>query len=238
MRFFIVLMFSFLSSCLLGQSIYSGGVGAGADEASYTQADNPNTDIYSGGDGSGATETKFGSSGNEVPLPISLYRFQASFVSGKVELTWTTLSESDNNFFSVERSDNSIDFEEIAKIKAAGTSFSPVDYYFMDSKPCSPYSYYRLKQTDFDGRYTYSATVAVLIPKLVTLFPNPADKKITLYKTGVIASDIEVYDLCGKRIMVDFDIISSDSLLLDVSNLETGVYIIFVGKEKFKFVKK
>ncbi|MBN8701889.1 MAG: T9SS type A sorting domain-containing protein [Bacteroidetes bacterium] len=87
------------------------------------------------------------------PLPIELLEFNARSVENKeVELTWTTTSETNNSYFTIERSKDAEAFESIATIVGAGNSNSLKNYQFTDKSPYKGVSYYRLKQTDFDGK--------------------------------------------------------------------------------------
>jgi hypothetical protein len=94
-------------------------------------------------------------------LPIELLSFTAT-PSGKfVKTNWSTASETNNNYFTVERSLDAQTFEEVGRVKGAGNSSVTLDYAFTDEKPNTGISYYRLKQTDFDGKFTYSPIVPV-----------------------------------------------------------------------------
>lgn len=99
----------------------------------------------------------FGSGGGINPLPIELNNFQAKLKNHQVELTWETASETDNDFFTIERASDVEHFEMVGeRIKGKGTTNQQSDYKFMDTHPLYGRSYYRLKQTDFDGTSTYS----------------------------------------------------------------------------------
>jgi hypothetical protein len=112
------------------------------------------------------------------PLPIVLEWFKASVTNeNKVLVEWRTASEIDNEFFDVERTDYTLDFKSIGRINGAHNSSKANDYAFVDFFPLSGISYYRLKQTDVDGTFTYSKVVSVMRgedPFIV--FPNPSDK--------------------------------------------------------------
>jgi hypothetical protein len=90
------------------------------------------------------------------PLPVKLVYFKASLNNKYVDLSWTTASEINNDFFTVERSSDAMHFEEILKKQGAGNSTSTLYYTATDLNPITGYSYYRLKQTDYDGHFSYS----------------------------------------------------------------------------------
>jgi hypothetical protein len=123
-----------------------------------------------------------GITGNAVPLsvlPVELIFFdaQADLVNKQVKLSWATASEKDNDFFSIERSANGRVFYSIGTVQGAGDHVGRLDYSFSDMSPLQGISYYRLKQTDFDGTYSYSSVVRIILPAGNTeavVFPNPA----------------------------------------------------------------
>jgi hypothetical protein len=90
-------------------------------------------------------------------LPIELVSFDAGKnEEQRVTLTWVTASEINNNFFTIERSKNGFDFVPILNIPGAGNSTSTLHYSIEDENPLEGDNYYRLKQTDYDGAFTYS----------------------------------------------------------------------------------
>ena len=92
-----------------------------------------------------------------------------------VQITWKTATETNNDFFTVEKS-NGTDFKEVAKLEGKGNSAIENTYSVIDDTPFSGTSYYRLKQTDLDGQSTYSKAVAVKNEPSqgeLVLFPNP-----------------------------------------------------------------
>jgi len=88
---------------------------------------------------------------NTSPLPIELLSFSGSCVSGNVALKWSTASETNNAFFSIEKSADGITFETLATVNGAGNSSSVINYSYTDYSSPVAGSYYRLRQTDFNG---------------------------------------------------------------------------------------
>ncbi|MEZ5173133.1 MAG: T9SS type A sorting domain-containing protein [Bacteroidia bacterium] len=109
---------------------------------------------------SGFSNFGFGSGPNN-PLPIELLSFTATPQSDLVNLEWTTASEINNDFFAVERSSDAKNFKLISTKPGAGNSTVLRNYTEVDKTPLNGISYYRLKQTDFNGDFSYSQTVAV-----------------------------------------------------------------------------
>lgn len=115
-----------------------------------------------------------GSSVNS-PLPIELLSFTATTKSNYIELNWVTASEINNDYFDVERSLDGINFTSISTINGAGNSIKNLSYSTIDYAPLRGWSYYRLKQTDYDGKTSYSNIVTEKFIKLndFKIYPNP-----------------------------------------------------------------
>ncbi len=111
-------------------------------------------------------------------LPITLIHFDALPMNeNQVKVEWTTVQEIGNAFFSVERSTDGAEFTTIARIDGAGDSNEFLEYSYIDESPLVGQSYYRLKQTDFNGTFSYSELAPVYMndwdSEQVSLYPNP-----------------------------------------------------------------
>ena len=166
-------------------------------------------------------------------LPVTYISFDAGLKEEQVKLNWTTASEIQNDFFTIERSADGLSFEEIGKISGAGTSLQMHSYTFIDAHPNSGINYYRLKQTDFNGDYTYSIIkpITILNQSDISLkvFPNPANtsKQVTI-KSGNFPDEVPVIitisDAFGKQVFIQEKAIRSGLLTLTESDLAPGIY--------------
>jgi hypothetical protein len=183
-----------------------------------------------------------------VPLPIELLYFSANKSGKSVKLDWMTLSEINNRAFGIERSSDGKQFEQIASLSGAGNSSTAIEYSWIDSSPLQGITYYRLKQTDYNGVSTYSEIVAVKYQNSVSfqIEPNPATDHLMIQTGGTVMNPIEVDILSqeGKivrSIMFTEESSSSDGLYIPVSNLEKGIYLIRIKSNNdyrtAKFVK-
>jgi hypothetical protein len=102
------------------------------------------------------TFSDFTGNGNGSPLPISMLEFTAAPENDAVRIEWSTLSETNNDFYTIERSKYGKIFESVLRLSGAGNSNDFNNYLVYDNEPYEGHSYYRLKQTDFDGNFTYS----------------------------------------------------------------------------------
>ncbi len=119
------------------------------------------------------------------PLPIDLLNFSAKLLNGEIELGWATAAEINNDYFTIERSNDGNKWEVIGYVQGAGNSNHVIHYDYTDQNPLEGVNYYRLKQTDFDGKYEYFSPVAVHFTN------NDANGKIV--NTMARAQQLDVY---------------------------------------------
>ncbi len=164
-------------------------------------------------------------------LPVELISFTAVANTDVVNTAWATASEINNNYFDVERSSNNTYFESVGNVKGAGTSTTIQNYYLTDAHPLDGISYYRLRQVDYNGKYSYSPIVSVRFGNHLTdihIYTNPADNVIHLEtsfsQTGNVS--FEIFDALGKSVMSETRSVTSGNNLLDcnISLLNKGVY--------------
>jgi hypothetical protein len=110
--------------------------------------------------GSTLAWTKVTLGSEATPLPVELIEFSAECYNNNVELYWITASEINNDYFSLEKSNDGFDFYEIGIIPGNGNSNEIMSYSFIDYQPNPDINYYRLKQIDFDGKYSYSDIIS------------------------------------------------------------------------------
>jgi hypothetical protein len=168
-------------------------------------------------------------------LPVSLSAFDASLNSeGKVDISWTTMSEQNNDFFSVQRTADGDTFEEVEEVPSAGNSIVRVDYSVTDEEPLFGTSYYRLMQQDYDGMQTYSDMVAVNnnFTANLTSFSlfYEGNQTINLRHTlgGEAQYNVSVYDISGKIIYSDVLNLGAgtDNTQLNITDLSRGLYFV------------
>ena len=184
---------------------------------------------------------------NTEPLPVELLVFdaKANYNTKQVDLYWQTASEINNHYFTVERSKNAVDFEHVFDKEGAGNSNTIITYAGVDPAPFSGVSYYRLKQTDFDGSMAYSNIVAVL-------FDDPGSQTFNAYINehrdlkiiyGGIADEnvsIALFDASGRKVIAQGFASKKGMNLFSVSNpgLADGIYIVHLKGSTFTATKK
>jgi murein DD-endopeptidase MepM/ murein hydrolase activator NlpD len=170
-----------------------------------------------------------------VALPVELLNFNVHPKQKKVDLTWETLTETNNHIFIIEKSENGGDFKEIGSVKGKGNSTVKNGYSFSDNNS-STIAYYRLKQVDFDEKFTYSHTLSVVrkdFEKLVAT-PNPSTGNMLISNLDA-HKKVEIFDILG-RLVLSFNVEKED-LNIDLSSLQIGTYFIKNGFETIKIAK-
>ena len=184
---------------------------------------------------------------NSDPLPIELVRFAGECAEGSIDLKWTTFTETNNDFFTVERSNNGTDFEVVDVIEGAGNSNQPLSYTAVDNFPYGGTSYYRLKNTDFSGKFEYSEIIAVTCgtDNNDFNFVNAYDVDHTEIIVEFTATENEDYtivlfDVSG-RIALDYSGVGTDGMnkvRLPSGDLARGIYIINLSNEVKNFSRR
>jgi hypothetical protein len=169
-------------------------------------------------------------------LPIVLLSFEAKLLNDKVVLNWKTASETNNQYFTIERSYNGVDFEPIIYKDGAGNTTDIKDYVARDLDVMGGRVYYRLKQTDFNGAFEYSEIISVNVPKftdvesLVRVFPNAvkAGEEINISIENSSLSDItiELISLDGRPIFKISKPLETMIKFQIPNNLRSGYYIL------------
>lgn len=175
--------------------------------------------------------------GPTAPLPVTLIEFSGRRTDAfQVQLFWKTSSEVNNDYFEVERTLNPAgEFTVAGKVTGRGNSSQNVSYQFTDPNQESEYTYYRLKQVDRDGSFTYSRIIAVKGYQetlAVAAFPNPALAKDVKFQVAGSKREttlgVFVYDLKGKLIYknAQYPLTESKQILLPELGATSGSYVI------------
>ena len=137
-----------------------------------------------------------------TPLPTELNEFKITNIENQsVKIEWETATETNNDFFNVERSSDGNNWENIKNIKGAGNSNKTINYYFVDDNPYIGKSYYRLKQTDFNGQITYSNIniIDIINAYELKMYPNPTRNYINIIGNSSELKQLQIMDVYGKK---------------------------------------
>ncbi len=181
-------------------------------------------------------------------LDIDLLSFEANAKNESVELVWVTASEKNNDFFTLERSTDGQKWDVLFKVKGAGNSNVILNYLENDNNPVEGLSYYRLKQTDYNGLSTYSPSVPVKFskgaPLEMSLFPNPVKQGETVNVSIPSVTNKEVLlvlrDVQGKKFYSKVVLSTSENTLIGIpidSRIPKGTYLIIATSDDAVYSK-
>lgn len=180
---------------------FSYSAGSGNEESDTDYSTDPKTVVVRG-----LSEFSSGAlTDTSDPLPVELIGFYGKRVKDLVELTWITALEKDNDYFTIERSNDGSTFHDIANVAGKGNSAIKQFYFSIDNEPIKGLSYYRLKQTDFDGTFSYSKVIAInfeTTPELL-VYPNPSSKEFFVSIDGLNATEkvyFSITDALGRTV--------------------------------------
>ena len=185
-------------------------------------------------------------------LPVELTSFTAKQSVSGVELRWATATEVSNYGFDVERSyllspNDKTNWDKIGFISGHGNSNSPNSYSFIDNKPLSGKSQYRLKQIDKNGAFKYTKIIEVvsviLKYNLAQNFPNPFNPSTLITYSIPTSSNviINVYNILGeliKTLVNEYQEAGSYKVNFDAGGLSNGIYFYKIQSGNFAAIKK
>jgi len=182
-------------------------------------------------------------------VPVELTSFTANVVNDFIQLNWQTATEVNNQGFEIERRTEATEFRTIGFVEGNGTTTEQSSYSYLDKTFDQGINYYRLKQVDYDGSYSYSNEVEVDVTSSPTVFdlaqnfPNPfnptANIKFSVPESGNVK--LSVYNLVGEEVAVlvnGFSQVGTFEVKFDASNLSTGVYLYKLQSANYIQTKK
>ena len=166
------------------------------------------------------------------PLPVSWLSIKAiKNNKGGVDVKWATASEINNDFFTVEKSLDNRNFNQIGTVKGSGTKNTTSHYSFEDYNPGALTVYYRIKQTDFNGEFDYSSVVAITPLKginNVSFQPNPASNMVSLNWESDVREvmTIQLTTISGLVILSEQLPVDGNAYNLNIDNVNNGLYMV------------
>jgi hypothetical protein len=187
--------------------------------------------------------------GNEA-LPIKLVSFDCVLINNKVNLSWCTASEINNSYFTVERSADGMNFESIIQKPGAGNSTIKLYYKAIDDNPLHGYSYYRLKQTDFDGKFSFSSVETINNSsknttelEIKTVSPNPFTESFKVSFNLLKDQNVKIGLFNSSRQLIAEDEINGNKGINiyqfpNLSSVKKGIYFIIFTYDGQQVMKK
>jgi hypothetical protein len=182
-------------------------------------------------------------------IPVELTSFTAIAKDEGVLLNWTTATEINNHIFEIERKTEKTEFRTIGYVEGNGTTTEPRSYSFTDRNAENGINYYRLKQIDYNGTFSYSPIVEVDVASPLTFnlsqnYPNPFNPSTTIefsLPEDVSNVKLSIYNTLGIKVaeLVNTNLVAGQySYQWDASNVATGTYFYELRTDKFVSVKK
>lgn len=199
----------------------------------YNNQNNPST-FYSIGSEETASDLC------AIALDVELNYFEVECLESEVLLKWQTLSETNNNYFTIERSLDAQNWEYLTEVKGAGNSINPIQYKVIDKSPKAGLFYYKLTQTDFDGVTSEDILRTVNCEKIenspLKLYPNPSTNYLIIESQN---QPVKIYTISGKELtsIIPQILDSNSKVVLSTENLSKGLYIIKTNEGQARFIK-
>ncbi len=177
-----------------------------------------------------------------TPLPIVLAEAKILCSEKGANISWKTLSEINNNYFTIDESIDGINYKEIAEIEGAGSSNSITNYLYIDELN-NQTKYYRLSQTDFDGtKETFKIMMANCVNtnnnQNIILYPNPAKEQVNIKIDNYSFTELTITDILGKQVF-NTNINSIDGIIqINTNSLSSGVYNVNLKSEQTQITKQ
>jgi len=170
-------------------------------------------------------------------LPIRLLSFDAKAKGDEIYISWSTMSETNNDYFLVEKSPDGVDFEELSKINSKGDSKSLQEYSCIDQNPYNGINYFRLKQVDFDGKSQYSKIISVVVEQsdFAAISPNPFNDYVVVNSNFSQENNkIQIIDIKGNVVYNSTLPTGKNNTKIYLPELKSGIYFMKIYNSRFK----
>ncbi len=179
-------------------------------------------------------------------LPIELTELTVNCVNGNSLIEWSTASETNNDHFRIERSDDGVYFETVATLPGAGNSSSPREYSYTDYGAGAGTIYYRLTQVDFDGTSTSSQIIVIEgcagnIGDITVFAGSESDLNINISAAGNSQYNIRLIDSRGRLVMAPKNLNvaeGTNTFILPIDEVSLGAYHVIIENDTERIVKK
>jgi hypothetical protein len=182
-------------------------------------------------------------------LPVEFNQLSSTCMNGQAHLNWSTFTELNNDYFTIERSSDGYVFEKIAQVSGSGTTNQLSTYQWVDDRPFPGVSYYRLSQTDYDGTHTLLETISYVhecaeTDYSISVYPNPMTEQSMVKLTLENESDVQLQliDNSGRLVAGVLPMIKKSAGVYEWSlsnyHLAAGVYFLqLIVNHKIETIK-
>lgn len=176
-----------------------------------------------------------------LTLPIELVHFSATELQEIIKIDWITQGEINNDHFTIERSFDGKEFYALDKIEGAGSSNAQLNYSYYDQNLLSGERYYRLKQTDFNGNFSYSDIISLFVKQQTFVYDAqqyPDQLIILSQQYSLDDVDFVLFNAAGSKISTYNTNQTSNTYTIDLQSLAKGMYIIAAKNDRGEFLFK
>jgi len=170
------------------------------------------------------------------PLPVEYYNILVTITNFYIKITWSVATQINNDKYIIEHGTEGRNFASIGEIAGDGTSNIIKNYEYIHTSPSIGMNYYRIKQVDYDGKYSYSDIASVRYDGSgeTNIFPNPATSNVTI--TTSEPASIQIFDVYGR--VLSKQEIQKGQNTINLGELPSGMLIFVVGDQRFKVLKE
>jgi len=164
-----------------------------------------------------------------VILPVTWLYINGQWQNNAAQIKWGTASETNTKYFEIEHSSNGISYSKVGTVAAAGNSSLTERYEFLHTSPTLGKNYYRIKQIDLDGRFTYSTIIVLQKSDLLTntlIAPNPVHNETTVYFGEEGSKTLQLINLNGNILRTDNIGPSINRYTIKLDKLSPGLYLL------------
>ncbi|MFY0644206.1 MAG: T9SS type A sorting domain-containing protein [Bacteroidia bacterium] len=176
-----------------------------------------------------------------IPVPVTWLDFQAKRNEHGAQLNWSTASELNCSYYEVQKSADGVNFTYLDEVPGSGTSHELNTYEYIDAQPNKTRTFYRLKQWDYDGNFSYSKIVQLDGANLTSVLPNPFNHEMNIDAGDAVIMNIEVYDELGRPIYT-INEVADNQIIIQTSDWISGIYIVRIdlvnGQEEHRIIKQ
>ncbi len=181
-----------------------------------------------------------------IILPLTWLYINGTWQNNAALIKWATASESNTSHFEIEHSFNGINFIKTGTVRAAGFSNTIKDYQYIHNNPASGKNYYRIKQVDQDGNFSYSKIIVLKKDDSnvsLKIYPNPVQREaVILFNNPATTSQVRILNSNGQIVRVQAVKSGSTQIIIDLQNLSHGLYFVQlltgIKMETLKIIKE
>ncbi|MEM9823150.1 MAG: T9SS type A sorting domain-containing protein [Bacteroidota bacterium] len=168
-----------------------------------------------------------------IGIPVEWLSFKASPHDKGVMLDWQTATESNTDYFEIQRSGDGQNWESLFREPAQGFSTQVIDYQYFDADPHKGTNYYRILQVDIDGSSEFSEIVSIEMARaenILEVFPNPAKEELNIRLFGEEESvaDLIIRDVYGRTVYRQSGLTAREQVVLSLNDWPAGVYLVIL----------